>query len=118
MTKTYCARLAVTLPAALIAQQVLGRAVGPADRGRQRRAFVTAIGTLYSVLAGCTVVSVWQQFTDTDRAVKREGRGLAELHLAELHRYVGYVEDAEGVARARGRSRNTETRSWSTSGRR
>ena len=59
-------------------------------------AFVTAIGTLYSVLTGFTVISVWQQFIDTDRAVKREARG-----LGELWRYVGYVEDAEGVGRAR-----------------
>lgn len=39
---------------------------------------------------------MWQQFTDTDTAVKREARG-----LSELWRYVGYVEDATGVARAR-----------------
>lgn len=59
-------------------------------------AFVTAIGTLYSVLTGFTVVSVWSQFIETDRAVKREARG-----LGELWRYVGYVEDPDGVARAR-----------------
>ena len=89
-------RLLVGLPTALIAQQVfrvtadLGPDVGSVG------AFVTAVGTLYSVLTGFTVVSVWQQFTDTDRAVKREARG-----LAELYRYVGYVEDSAGVSRAR-----------------
>jgi uncharacterized protein DUF4239 len=60
-------------------------------------AFVTAIGTLYSVLTGFTVVSVWGQFADTDLSIKREAR-----ELAELWRYVGYVSDAEGVASARG----------------
>jgi hypothetical protein len=59
-------------------------------------AFVTAVGTLYSVLTAFTVVSVWTEFTDTDRAIKREAR-----EMAELWRYVGYVSDATGVARAR-----------------
>lgn len=59
-------------------------------------AFVGAMGTLYSVLTGFTVITVWQQFIDMDRAVKREARS-----LRELWRYVGYVEDAYGVGRAR-----------------
>lgn len=59
-------------------------------------AFVTAVGTLYSVLAAFTVVSVWTEFTDTDRAIKREAR-----QLRELWRYVGYLEDKTGVAVAR-----------------
>jgi len=59
-------------------------------------AFVTAVGTLYSVLTGFTVVSVWGQFTDTDRAIKREAR-----ELSELWRYVGYLSDSSDVARAR-----------------
>jgi len=59
-------------------------------------AFVTAVGTLYSVLTAFTVVSVWTEFTDTDRSIKREAR-----ELAELWRYVGYLTDDEGVGRAR-----------------
>ena len=96
MSKVYWLRLMVALPAALAAQQVLGRIADLQLEVSSVGSFVTAIGTLYSVLAGFTVVSVWQQFTDTDRAVKREARG-----LAELYRYVGYVDDADGVTRAR-----------------
>lgn len=59
-------------------------------------AFVTAIGTLYSVLAAFTVVSVWTKFTDTDRSIKREAQ-----QLSELWRYVAYVSDSAGAAAAR-----------------
>jgi hypothetical protein len=59
-------------------------------------AFVTAVGTLYSVLTAFTVVSVWTEFTDTDRSIKREAR-----ELSELWRYVGYVSDEAGASRAR-----------------
>lgn len=96
MTKTYWLRLLFALPVALIGQQLLSQSANLAAEVGSVGAFVTAIGTLYSVLTGFTVISVWEQFTDTDRAVKREARG-----LAELYRYVGYVGDAEGVARAR-----------------
>lgn len=96
MSRTYWLRLLIALPAALIVQQVLRQFVNLQAEVGSVGAFVTAIGTLYSVLTGFTVISVWEQFTDTDRAVKREARG-----LAELWRYVGYVEDAAGVARAR-----------------
>ena len=96
MRKTYWLRLLVAVPAALALQFMLGRSVDLGVEIGSVGSYVTAVGTLYSVLAGFTVVSVWQQFTDTDRAVKREARG-----LAELWRYVGYVDDPEGVARAR-----------------
>lgn len=96
MTTTYWVRVVVLLPVALFAQQVFGRMVDLQLEVSSVGSYVTAVGTLYSVLAGFTVVSVWQQFTDTDRAVKREARG-----LAELYRYVGYVDDADGVTRAR-----------------
>jgi hypothetical protein len=96
MSRTYWLRLVASVPAALIVQQVLRQFVDLQIEVGSVGAFVTAIGTLYSVLTGFTVISVWQQFTDTDRAVKREARG-----LAELWRYVGYVEDPSGVTRAR-----------------
>lgn len=96
MSRTYWLRLLGSLPAALVVQQVLRFFVDLQAEVGSVGAFVTAIGTLYSVLTGFTVISVWQQFVDTDRAVKREARG-----LAELWRYVGYVEDERGVARAR-----------------
>jgi len=92
----YWIRVALGVPAALVVQYGLRQVVDLGLETSSVGAYVTAIGTLYSVLTGFTVVSVWQQFTDTDRAVKREARG-----LAELWRYVGYVDDAEGVARAR-----------------
>jgi hypothetical protein len=89
-------RLLIGVPAALLIQHLVrDRANLQTDMGSVA-AFVGAMGTLYSVLAGFTVISVWQQFMDTDRAVKREARG-----LRELWRYVGYVEDATGVAQAR-----------------
>jgi hypothetical protein len=97
VSRTYWLRLLTSVPAALILQQVLRQLVNLQAEVGSVGAFVTAIGTLYSVLTGFTVISVWEQFTDTDRAVKREARG-----LAELWRYVGYVEDAAGVGRARG----------------
>src|SRR5262245_65630577 len=84
------------LPATLLLQYLLrDRANLQADVGGVG-AFVTAIGTLYSVLTGFTVISVWQQFVDTDRAVKSEARS-----LGELWRYVGYVDDTTGVGRER-----------------
>ena len=96
MSRTYWLRLIVGLPGALTFQWLLRGFIGLQAEVGSVGAFVTAIGTLYSVLAGFTVISVWEQFTDTDRAVKREARG-----LAELWRYVGYVEDAAGVTLAR-----------------
>jgi uncharacterized protein DUF4239 len=95
MSRNFWIRLAVALPITLIVQVLLfNRLELQADVGSVG-AFVTAVGTLYSVLTGFTVVSVWGQFTDTDRAIKREAR-----ELAELWRYVGYVGDSEGARRA------------------
>jgi hypothetical protein len=89
-------RVALGIPAAVLVQVIIHRTANLQPDKDAVSAFVGAMGTLYSVLAGFTVVSVWQQFSDTDRAVKREAR-----NLRELWRYVGYVEDPEGVARAR-----------------
>jgi hypothetical protein len=95
MSRNFWIRLVVALPITLAVQIVLfNRLELQADVGSVG-AFVTAVGTLYSVLTGFTVVSVWGQFSDTDRAIKREAR-----ELAELWRYVGYVSDAEGARRA------------------
>jgi hypothetical protein len=95
MSRNFWIRLALALPITLVVQVLLfNRLELQADVGSVG-AFVTAVGTLYSVLTGFTVVSVWGQFTDTDRAIKREAR-----ELAELWRYVGYVGDAEGARRA------------------
>jgi hypothetical protein len=89
-------RLAVLLPAAVALHLILEETTDlRADIGGVGT-FVGAIGTLYSVLTGFTVVSVWSKFTDTDRAVKREARS-----LAELWRYVGYLSDRASVDRAR-----------------
>ena len=96
MSRTFWIRVFVALPTTLVVQILLfNRLELQADVGSVG-AFVTAVGTLYSVLTGFTVVSVWGQFTDTDRAIKREAR-----ELAELWRYVGYVSDTEGAQRAR-----------------
>ena len=79
MSRTFWIRLAIALPLTLIVQVLLfNRLELQADVGSVG-AFVTAVGTLYSVLTGFTVVSVWGQFTDTDRAIKGEARELAEL---------------------------------------
>src|SRR5687767_11896857 len=96
MTPTFVLRMCVGVPVALAFQYLVWRYTDLQPDVASVGAFVTAIGTLYSVLTGFTVVSVWAQFIETDRAVKREARG-----LAELWRYVGYVEDPDGVIRAR-----------------
>lgn len=96
MSRNFWIRLAIALPITLDIQILLfNRLELQADVGSVG-AFVTAVGTLYSVLTGFTVVSVWGQFTDTDRAIKGEAR-----ELAELWRYVGYV----GIAKARAEPR-------------
>jgi hypothetical protein len=97
MTRAFWIRLALGVPITIAAQLVLRDRLDLVSEVGGVGAFVTAIGTLYSVLTGFTVVSVWGQFTDTDRAIKREAR-----ELAELWRYVGYTSDVEGVAAARG----------------
>ena len=96
MSKTFWIRMATLLPAAVTLHLVLHGTTDLVPDVGAVGAFVTAIGTLYSVLAGFTVISVWTEFTDTDRAIKREAR-----ELSELYRYVGYVSDTEGVTRAR-----------------
>jgi uncharacterized protein DUF4239 len=96
MSRTFWLRLIIAMPITIAVQVVLfNRLELQADVGSVG-AFVTAVGTLYSVLTGFTVVSVWGQFTDTDRAIKREAR-----EIAELWRYAGYVSDVEGAQRAR-----------------
>ena len=96
MSKAFWLRVLFGVPAALVVQYLIRAQANLHEDVGSVAAFVGAMGTLYSVLAGFTVISVWQQFVDTDRAVKREARG-----LRELWRYVGYVEDATGVAQAR-----------------
>jgi len=96
MTRTFWLRLVIAVPITIAIQLLLRDRLDLVSDVGSVGAFVTAIGTLYSVLTGFTVVSVWGQFTDTDRAIKRESR-----ELAELWRYVGYVGDAEGVKQAR-----------------
>lgn len=96
MSSTFKRRLGIVVPGSVFAHLVLsyhGHLLG--DVGGVA-AFVTAIGTLYSVLTAFTVVSVWSEFTDTDRAIKREARS-----LGELWRYVNYISDKPGAARAR-----------------
>lgn len=96
MSRSFWLRILVAVPATIAAQLWLRQQFDlVADVGAVG-AFVTAVGTLYSILTGFTVVSVWGQFTDTDRAIKREAR-----ELSELWRYVGYVSDPDGVAKAR-----------------
>lgn len=96
MSRTFWLRILVAVPVTIAAQLWLREQFDLiADVGAVG-AFVTAVGTLYSILTGFTVVSVWGQFTDTDRAIKREAR-----QLSELWRYVGYVSDTEGVSKAR-----------------
>jgi len=96
VSRLFFLRVLVGVPLALAFQYVAHRQANLLGDVGSVAAFVGAMGTLYSVLAGFTVITVWQQFIDTDRAVKREARS-----LRELWRYVGYVEDQDGVARAR-----------------
>jgi hypothetical protein len=96
-SRTFVLRTLLGVPAAMAIQYWIRTKTNLQMDVSSVGAFVAAIGTLYSVLTGFTVISVWQQFIDTDRAVKHEAR-----NLRELWRYVGYVEDVEGVARARG----------------
>jgi hypothetical protein len=51
-------------------------------------AYVTALGTLYSILAAFTIYVVWNQFNDTQNAIDGEAKD-----LADLYRYVGYLND-------------------------
>lgn len=96
MSKAFRWRVLLGVPAVLVVQYLIHAQANLREDVGSVGAFVGAMGTLYSVLAGFTVITVWQQFIDTDRAVKREARG-----LRELWRYVGYVEDAVGAALAR-----------------
>ncbi len=96
MSQTFWLRVSLLLPLAVGLEVALHVTASLSADVGSVGAFVTAVGTLYSVLAGFTVVSVWTGFTDTDRAVKREARA-----LSELWRYVGYVGDSAGVTRAR-----------------
>jgi hypothetical protein len=96
MSRQFLVRAVIGIPAALGLQYLIRAHFSLQADVSSVAAFVGAMGTLYSILTGFTVITVWQQFTDTDRAVKREAR-----NLRELWRYVGYVEDAEGVNRAR-----------------
>jgi Protein of unknown function (DUF4239) len=96
LSKKFWLRSLICLTVAIVFQYVIHARADLVADVSSVGAFVGAIGTLYSVLAGFTVITVWQQFIDTDRAVKREAR-----NLRELWRYVGYVEDVEGVQHAR-----------------
>jgi hypothetical protein len=96
VSRTFLLRILTGVPVALVIQQLLRDGASLQSDVGSVGAFVGAIGTLYSVLTGFTVITVWQQFIDMDRAVKREARS-----LRELWRYVGYVGDAEGVENAR-----------------
>ena len=79
MSRSFWLRILVAVPVTIAAQLWLREQFDlVADVGAVG-AFVTAVGTLYSILTGFTVVSVWGQFTDTDRAIKREARELSEL---------------------------------------
>jgi hypothetical protein len=51
-------------------------------------AYVTAVGTLYGILAAFTIVVVWGQFNDATTAITAE-----TTDLADLYRYVTYLDD-------------------------
>jgi len=51
-------------------------------------AYVTAVGTLYGILAAFTIVVVWGQFNETTTAITEE-----TTDLADLYRYVTYLDD-------------------------
>lgn len=51
-------------------------------------AYVTAVGTLYGILAAFTIVVVWTQFNETTSAIAAE-----TTDLADLYRYVTYLDD-------------------------
>ena len=96
MSSTFKRRIGIVVPGSVAAHLVLQYHGHLLKDVGGVAAFVTAIGTLYSVLTAFTVVSVWSEFTDTDRAIKREARS-----LSELWRFVNYISDKAGAARAR-----------------
>ena len=51
-------------------------------------AYVTAVGTLYGILAAFTIVVVWTQFNETTSAIAEE-----TTDLADLYRHVSYLDD-------------------------
>jgi hypothetical protein len=51
-------------------------------------AYVTAVGTLYGILAAFTIVVVWTQFNETTSAIAEE-----TTDLGDLYRYVSYLDD-------------------------
>ena len=59
-------------------------------------AYVTAVGTLYGILAAFTIVVVWTQFNETISAISAE-----TTDLADLYRYVSYLNDQPAIDRFR-----------------
>jgi len=59
-------------------------------------AYVTAVGTLYGILAAFTIVVVWGQFNDTTTAITEE-----TTDLADLYRYVTYLDDESAMRQFR-----------------
>lgn len=59
MTRTFWVRLLLAVPITVAAQLLLRERLDLVSDVGAMGAFVTAIGTLYSVLTGFTVVSVW-----------------------------------------------------------
>src|SRR5437867_7922702 len=55
-------------------------------------AYVTAVGTLYGILAAFTIVVVWTQFNETTSAIAEE-----TSDLADLYRYVSYLDDSPAL---------------------
>ena len=76
LSKMFWLRSLICLPAAILLQYVIHTRTDLVADVSSVGAFVGAIGTLYSVLAGFTVITVWQQFIDTDRAVKHGMSGV------------------------------------------
>lgn len=59
-------------------------------------AYVTAVGTLYGILAAFTIVVVWGQFNDTELAITSE-----TTDLVDLYRYVTYLGEPPATSRFR-----------------
>lgn len=84
---------AVVIAAALIAGRFLFETDEHfASDGGAMRAYISAIGTLYGILAAFIIYVVWNQFTETDNAVRLEAN-----ELFGLCQYTVYLDDPHAL---------------------
>ncbi len=90
LSRWFWLRLIILLPLALAGQSV-DRLFAMPDEAESIRAYLEVVGILYSVLTAFIAVAVWNRFSDTVAATKREA-----TELRELWHYVSYGSDTHG----------------------